>query len=407
MKKSVLSALAATLVLGAASTTFAAANPFSDVPATHWAYRSLSKLSSEGIVEGYPDGTYRGDRNITRFEMAQMIARALAKAPSTNMSASSRAELDKLAAEFREELDSLGVRVEELEKHADKIQWTGEVRYRYNHDNRRVDGGDDRKSTRSQLQIRLFPTAYINEHWTAKARFTASNNMRTDSTSDLALTFVYAEGKYGKFTVDLGKMPLYSNADQGLVADDFFSGLRFIYGDNLKFQLEGGGWSGGPFSSSNRADYVGAEILYDGDKFNGGLGYRYFKDKFKDKDSIFSVGAGYKITDKVKLSGAYAHNSKASNRKSAYNIELAYGGANKSKPQSWGVFAAYRYVGSEVGLAPTYDVWYGTTHKKGVEFGATYTPMKNIWTKISYFHGKTLDTHQTDKQFFGRVSFYF
>ena len=407
MKKLILPALAATFVLGAASTSLAAANPFSDVPSTHWAHNSLSKLSAEGVVEGYPNGTYQGDRNITRYEMAQMIARALAKAPSTNMSASSRAELDKLAAEFRDELDSLGVRVEELEKNSDKVKWTGEIRYRYNYDRRDLEGGGKNKAIRNQLQLRLFTTATINEHWTAKARFTASDNVRTDSTSDAALTFVYAEGKYGKFTVDLGKMPLYSNADQGLVADDFFSGARFIYGDKLQFQLEGGGWSGGPFSSSNRADYVGAEILYNQDKFNGGLAYRYFKDKNKDKKSIFTVGLGYKITDKVKIFGAYGHNSKAEDRKNSYNIELSYGGANKSNPKSWGVYAAYRYVSSEIGLAPTYSTWYGTTHKKGAEFGVTYTPFKNTLTQLSYFTGKTLGTKQNDRQFYGRLSFFF
>ncbi len=408
MKKNFVPAIAAALILSAASTSYAAANPFSDVPAGHWAYNSVTKLASEGVIEGYGDGTYRGNRNITRYEMAQMIARALAKAPTSNMSYASRAELDKLAAEFRDELDSLGVRVAELEKHADFVQWTGEVRYRYNYDKRKLEEGATLKVTRSQLQIRLFPTAYVNTHWTAKARLTATNNFKEDSTTDLALTYIYAEGKYGKFTVDLGKMPLFSNADQGLVVDDFFSGGRIIYGSKLKFQLEGGGWSGGPFSSDNRADYVGAELLYDdGSRFDGGLAYRYFKDKNKDKDSIFSVGAGYKFGDKVKLSGAYAHNSKAIDRKNSYNVELAYGGANRKNPGSWGIFAAYRYVSAEVGLAPTYDVWYGTDHKRGVEFGLTYAPMKNTWTKVSYFTGKTLDTKQKDRQFFGRVSWYF
>ena len=75
MKKSVAAALAAAFVMGATGTTFAAANPFSDVPAGHWAYQSVSKLAAQGVIEGYGDGTYRGDRNITRYEMAQMIAK--------------------------------------------------------------------------------------------------------------------------------------------------------------------------------------------------------------------------------------------------------------------------------------------------------------------------------------------
>ena len=72
MKKTLVSALTTALVVGAASTTFAAANPFSDVPADHWAYDAVSQLASDGVIEGYGDTTFRGNQNITRYEMAQM-----------------------------------------------------------------------------------------------------------------------------------------------------------------------------------------------------------------------------------------------------------------------------------------------------------------------------------------------
>ena len=83
-----------------------AANPFSDVPAGHWAYDSVNKLASAGIVDGYGNGTFGGDRLMTRYEMAQIVAKAMAKG----------ANVDRLAAEFADELDSLGVRVAALEK---------------------------------------------------------------------------------------------------------------------------------------------------------------------------------------------------------------------------------------------------------------------------------------------------
>jgi len=408
MKKSVMAALTGALVVGATATTFAAANPFSDVPAGHWAYNSITKLASEGVIEGYGDGTYLGNRNITRYEMAQMIAKAMAKNPS----GATKAELDKLAAEFRSELDSLGVRVAELEKHSDMVKWTGEVRYRYWNDNRDLVGGGKNKAMRSQLQLRLFPTAEINENWTAKARFTATENFREDSTGDAKLTYIFAEGNYNKFNVKLGKMPLFSNSDGGIVADDFFSGAQLTFGDKFKFMLEGGRWSKSE-AWAKAADYLGVEALYNDGKFNFGAGYRHFKanggfaNTGEDKANVWSVGAGYKFDGGVKLSGAYAENTKADRYKRGYNIELGYKGADRKVKGSWGAFAAYRYVGRNVGFAPTFDVWYSTTNKKGVEFGATCSPMKNTWAKLSYFHGKTLDTRQTDKQLFGRVSFYF
>ena len=125
MKKTLVSALTTALVVGAASTTFAAANPFSDVPADHWAYDAVATLAKDGVIDGYGDGTYRGDQEITRYEMAQMVARAMAK---TDVSAADKAMIDKLAAEFADELNNLGLRVAALEKKVDNVKWTGELR---------------------------------------------------------------------------------------------------------------------------------------------------------------------------------------------------------------------------------------------------------------------------------------
>ena len=76
MKKSLVLAMA--IAMGISASAFAA-NPFSDVPAGHWAYGSIAKLAAAGVVDGYGDGTYRGDRLMTRYEMAQIVARAMAK----------------------------------------------------------------------------------------------------------------------------------------------------------------------------------------------------------------------------------------------------------------------------------------------------------------------------------------
>ena len=95
MKKSL--ALAAMAALTAGVSAYAA-NPFSDVTPNEWAYQAVADLSEQGVVEGYPDGTFKGERNITRYEMAQIIARMLAKEDQLN--AQQRATLDKLAGEI-------------------------------------------------------------------------------------------------------------------------------------------------------------------------------------------------------------------------------------------------------------------------------------------------------------------
>ena len=116
--------MAAVLCLTAAPTGFAAANPFSDVPLDSWAYDAVAQLSGDGVINGYGDGTFRGQQPVTRYEMAQIIAKAMAR---QNVSAADKAMLDKLSAEFSDELKNLGVRIDDLEKKTDNLKWSGEV----------------------------------------------------------------------------------------------------------------------------------------------------------------------------------------------------------------------------------------------------------------------------------------
>src|SRR6056297_3274393 len=67
--------IAMLLVVALAVPTFAAT--FSDVPSNHWAYDAVNELVAAGIVEGYPDGTYKGQRNLSRYEVAMIVSRAL------------------------------------------------------------------------------------------------------------------------------------------------------------------------------------------------------------------------------------------------------------------------------------------------------------------------------------------
>ena len=71
---------------------------FPDVPANHWAYEAVSRLAGNGIVEGYEDGKYHGERQMTRYEMAEIIYKALSKG----------AQVEKgLVDEFRPELQAM------------------------------------------------------------------------------------------------------------------------------------------------------------------------------------------------------------------------------------------------------------------------------------------------------------
>lgn len=97
-----------------AAVTVSAANPFTDVSADDWAYQAVASLSDEGVIDGYPDGTFRGDKHVTRYEIAQIVVRLMAKEDTLN--ASQKETLAKLSSQYANELKDLGVRIAELEK---------------------------------------------------------------------------------------------------------------------------------------------------------------------------------------------------------------------------------------------------------------------------------------------------
>ena len=104
-------ALVIVLVLSA----FAFANPFVDVPSDHWAYDAVQSLSAKGIIVGYPDGTFGGNKTMTRYEFAEAVAKALAYVEQKGyVTKDDLAVLEKLSIEFAEELSSLGVTVDDL-----------------------------------------------------------------------------------------------------------------------------------------------------------------------------------------------------------------------------------------------------------------------------------------------------
>lgn len=97
-----------------AAVTASAANPFTDVSSNDWAYQAVASLSDQGVIDGYPDGTFRGDKHVTRYEIAQIVARLMAKEDTLN--ASQKETLAKLSSQYANELKDLGVRIAELEK---------------------------------------------------------------------------------------------------------------------------------------------------------------------------------------------------------------------------------------------------------------------------------------------------
>jgi hypothetical protein len=427
MKKTLVSALTTALVVGAASTTFAAANPFSDVPADSWAYDAVATLAKDGVIDGYGDGTYRGDQQITRYEMAQMVARAMAK---TDVSAADKAMIDKLAAEFADELNNLGVRVAALEQKVDNVKWQGELRYRYI--SKRDQSKTTQKTNTNQDLFRLNVTAQVNEHWVAKTRFDYSTDLNnSQNATSVTVDRAYVEGTYGKTVIDLGKFYYKSKADRGMFIDERVSGGQVTFGKDVKATVTIGRYNFNNYSvwdnsaaatgTYNTANYQGIEVYNsDKNKFTWGVAYHHLSGitnnnsitTYKDTSaSIWDIGMGYKFNPTVALYGAYAKNTQGqgdNKNKKAYNIELDYKGANEANKGSFGIFAAYRYLGKYATLYNTYDGnWAANSGQKGWELGGQYTFAKNIKGTASYFRGKNIAADKDASTIFTQLEFFF
>jgi hypothetical protein len=450
MKKTLITAITTALVVGAASTTFAAANPFSDVPSDHWSYDAVSQLAKDGVIDGYGDGTYRGDQKITRYEMAQMVAKAMAK---TDVSAADKAMIDKLAAEYADELNNLGVRVANLEKKSDNVRFTGLMRLdgtRYTEGYRSV-GSTSAHSDQiaGTALIRLDMVATVNDNWNVNARFDGTTSINDDKASSatgtddqVTVKRIYAEGPLFGTDAKFGKFDAFDNAsltNGGLIIDKEVSGAEFKFGKALQTSLTYGRLgddNSGIFSKSGTrnfdtaSDYGNIQFSYaPSDRATIAAGYTYWKDddferanlNFGNKRTsslsddtigIWDIGFDYKLTQDLVLGGEYAASDADSNdvgidsdEEKAYSAQLTYKGAKSDVAGSYGLWAAYRSIGALSSIAPTYDgADLGT---KGYELGVNYMLDKNIMTKVVYFDGENITGGDDFKKVFGRVEFAF
>ena len=430
MKKSLVLAMA--MALGVTASAYAA-NPFSDVPAGHWAYDSISKLAAAGVIDGYGDGTFGGDKLMTRYEMAQIVAKAMAKG----------ANVDKLAAEFADELDNLGVRVANLEKKADNVKVTGEVRFRYvNQDGAmaRFKGENDNldsvvlgnKSNHvADIRSRIWINGMINDDWTYTGMLQNTQNLSDNAgNEDTKFQRAYVDGKLGGMAVRAGRYNLVI-AD-GNIYDTRADGLELSYGNKLKLK----GFAGKatdditvvPFMINDGINTETGDIT-NGGKYWGlalegelakGLkataGYTQFKDmgtgfveavnpgetfgKTDIDNGIWHAGLGYDIghfnLSAMYLKGDLSADKLGGNAQPAIDkyldddgfvIGLSYKGAKAEDAGSWGAWAKYYDQGAQTYVAHTTDAnTFGMTGFKGFGVGANYTLAKNIVANVAYYN---------------------
>ena len=416
MKKTLL--LAAVMALGVNAGVYAA-NPFSDVPAGHWAYDAVNKLAAEGVIEGYPGGTYGGDRLMTRYEMAQIVAKAMAKG----------ANADRLAAEFAGELDSLGVRVSNLEKKSDNVRITGQIRYEYgdrNGDMQKTKG----KVAQHRLRSRIFVNGNINEDWSYTGRFENNQSLKNSSGDDtVRLNQAYVSGRLGGVKLIAGKGDHYTG--NGFVYDDTAEFIRAAYGKDVQVSA----YVGKPVTTASDYGYEkmwGGEVSGKIGRLTLAAGYDEFKDskgsadaysggyvpaKKGDDNGIWNVSAKYKFDD-FTLGATYLH-SDVDVYNSPYNdvdtdgyvISAGYKGADKNKPGTWGLFANYYDQGAGTFVAHTMYPgdwgYYMDEGFKGYMVGGGVTLAKNMVYQLHYYDLEGKESGLDDRILWSRLQIMF
>ena len=405
MKKQFAAIFAATAVLGV--TTAFAANPFSDVTPDSWAYQAVSQLAAAGIVNGYPDGTFKGQNDITRYEMAQMVAKAMANQDRAN--AEQQAMINRLADEFSNELNNLGVRVARLEDRVGNVKVTGDARLRYQDKEK----GNSTFDARARLQF----DAKVNDRTDAVVRMATGDFEFGDATADTSVKVdrAYVNHKFGeRVSVKAGRFGQMLGA--GLAYDDTFDGVQFNAGnDKIGFQaaygyaIEGVG----SVTTDDNAEFavVGLNGKVGKHVNAGGFYARVNGENLKTKATATVPAKVYKDIygfnadanfDKVWVGGEWIKSNVEKSQ--AWVAGVGYGNYDQAKQGTWDVKAQYFNQKENAPiLSSTWDHIYTAGHK-GWMATADYALQDNVGLTAYYgFDWKETKQNGKDKPDFYRV----
>ena len=363
MKKQFAAIFAATAVLGV--TTAFAANPFSDVTPDSWAYQAVSQLANAGVINGYPDGTFKGQNNITRYEMAQMVAKAMANQDRAN--AEQQAMINRLADEFSNELNNLGVRVARLEDRVGNVKVTGDARLRY----RDAEHANSKFDARARLQF----NAKVNDRTDAVVRVASDNfelgDSRKGSNVGVNVDRAYVNHKFGE-RVSLKAGRFNQVIGGGLAFDGTFDGAQLNVGnDKIMAQAAYGYMVSGDAAGLTKEENVTDLIV----NVNGKVGKHAmvggFYDRINQDDDVrnvygFNADANF---DKIWIGGEWLKASSLEESQ-AWTAGVGYGNYDIKKQGTWGVKGQYF---DQKANAPIVD----TTWNHG--YNDTYTKNAKGW----------------------------
>ena len=397
MKKQFAAIFAATAVLGV--TTAFAANPFSDVTPDSWAYQAVSQLANAGIVNGYPDGTFKGQNNITRYEMAQMVAKAMANQDRAN--AEQQAMINRLADEFSNELNNLGVRVARLEDRVGNVKVTGDARLRY----RDAEHEKSKFDARARLQF----NAKVNDRTDAVVRVASKNfelgDSRMGSNVGVSVDRAYVNHHFGE-RVSLKAGRFGQVAGGGLAFDGTFDGVQFNAGnDKVNAQVAYGYAVSGAAEGYTKDQNVTNVLVNLNGKVGkhtmvGGFYDRVNQDTSNGYKNIYGFNADANF-DKVWVGGEWLKDSHVDDS-TAWTAGVGFGNYNIKKQGTWGVKGQYFNAKASAPIVDTTWNHIYTTDAKGWMATVDYALQNNVGLS-AYYGFDWKDQNGNDKADFYRA----
>ena len=418
MNKKLVASLVATMAVGA---TAFAANPFVDVPSDSWAYNSVVELANSGIIQGVDGVHFQGERNITRYEAAEIVAKAMAHEDRAN--AEQRALINRLADEFSDELNNLGVRVSNLEDRVGNVKLTGDARVRY------MKQGQMLKNDGSwQFRGRLRANAKINDRADAVIGVNyASKFSSTDAASADKDTFYvdrayvnYALDAGKKFNVMVGRYDYELGNASGIQYGDNFDGAQLKFANKKMAATAGYGKFKEGLLNDTKTAYGELEGFFGGGSVAGsavGAFYNNFnKSTGVAPDDLWGAYTSLNFAKKFNFLGEYqkVNNPGTSTDADVFYGKLQYGKALFAQPKTWDLWVDYVNIDKN-GVYGSTGNWrtdnllgIGGNGAKGWGVGADYAFAKNAQFQVfQTFNSKTKASHSQDIDELTRAQFVF
>lgn len=347
--------VAITTALATAFAVPAFANPFTDVPVKHWSYDAVAKLAQAGVIDGYNDGTFKGDKTVTRYEMAQIVAKAMQK----SLSGDQKQMMDKLAREFSVELNTLGVKVEDIQQQLDgMVKLSGDARVRYANVTDTAEGLD--------MRARLNVAGKVADGIGFNARLSTGNVDYKANNSNVGIQLDTANVNFAALGMNhtLGRQDI--KLGSGFIMDSQFTGIGTQAGD-LKV-----------FAGNTKS----AERIYAAEYGTKLLGADVTADYLKNEatgDKFLALNTGFKVAKDVTAMAEYVKNDANDSTAYAYGVKFDKIGLSATyRNAEAGAYTGYSTVAGDLNAAAA------GTAIKGMEYQYDHNFNKNTNLNVKY-----------------------